>query len=88
MIPARIKKKKNTLKKAADPAYVPKAVESQPLVDSKRDLTGDKISEKIKQKNVANANNTSAVQRIAGMSLKSFDAFLLIITHSSKFSSD
>jgi hypothetical protein len=46
MIPAKIRKKINTLRNVSEPCIVPKAVESQPRDDSKRSLIGDKISMK------------------------------------------
>ena len=47
IIPAKIKKNTNTLRKVSDPCIVPNAVESQPLVSHIKSLIGDKMSMKI-----------------------------------------
>ena len=47
MIPAKIRKKTNTLRNVSAPSIVPNALESHPLVDSIRSLIGDRMSMKI-----------------------------------------
>ena len=47
IIPAIIKKKINTFKNVSEPAYVPKAVESHPLVDCNKSFNGERISIKM-----------------------------------------
>ena len=47
MMPAKMRKKQNTLRKYSDAAYVPKTDEFQPLVDSIIVLRGDMTSTNI-----------------------------------------
>ncbi len=70
MIPAKIRKNTNTFKKVSEPCMVPKAVESQPRSESIRSLIGERMSMKIYEQNMARANNSRAVQRIAAESLR------------------
>jgi hypothetical protein len=48
---------------------VPKAVESHPRVDSIRSLIGERMSIKIYEQNMANANRSSTSHRVAAESL-------------------
>ena len=79
MIPAKIRKNTNTFRKVSAPCIVPKAVESQPLVDCIRSLIGDRMSIKMYEQNIANANNSKAVHLIAALSRKvcSFSVIVL-----------
>ena len=70
IIPANIRKKTNTLRKVSEPSIVPKALESQPRVDSIRSLMGERMSMKMYAQNIASASSRSAVQRIAAESLR------------------
>ncbi len=47
MIPANIRKNMNTLRNVSDPCMVPNAVESQPRVDCRRSLIGERMSMKM-----------------------------------------
>ena len=47
MIPAKMRKKTNTFRNVSAPCIVPKAVESQPLVDCIRSLIGERMSMKM-----------------------------------------
>ena len=47
IMPAKIRKKTNTLRNVSEPCMVPKAVESHPRVDCMRSLIGESISIKI-----------------------------------------
>ena len=47
MIPAKMRKNTNTLRNVSEPCMVPKAVESQPLVDCIRSLMGESMSMKM-----------------------------------------
>ena len=47
MMPAKIRKNTNTLRKVSEPSIVPNALESHPLVDSIRSLIGERMSMKI-----------------------------------------
>ena len=70
MIPANIRKKTNTLRNVSEPSIVPKALESQPRVDSIRSLIGERMSIKMYAQNIASASSSKAVQRIAAESLR------------------
>ena len=47
MMPAKMRKNTNTLRKVSEPCMVPKAVESQPRVSSMRSLMGERMSMKM-----------------------------------------
>ena len=47
IIPAKMRKKMNTLRNVSEPCMVPKASESQPRCDCMRSLIGDKMSTKM-----------------------------------------
>ena len=47
IMPAKIRKKANTLRNTSEPCMVPKAVESHPRSDSIRSLMGERISIKM-----------------------------------------
>ena len=70
MIPAKIRKKTKTLRNVSEPCIVPNAVESHPRSDIIKSLIGERMSIKIYEQNIASASNSNAVQRIAGLSLK------------------
>ena len=70
IIPAKIRKKTKTLRNVSAPCIVPKAVESQPLVDSIKSLIGDSMSIKMYEQNIASASSSSAVHLTAAESLK------------------
>src|SRR5574344_2128069 len=63
MIPAKIRKKTKTLRKVSEPCMVPKAVESQPRVESIRSLIGERMSIKMYEQNMAKAKKSSTIQR-------------------------
>ena len=52
MIPAKIRKKTNTLRNVSAPCRVPKAVESHPRVDCIRSLIGERMSIKMYEQNM------------------------------------
>jgi len=86
IIPAMMRKKIKTLRKVSEPAYVPKAVESHPRVDSIKSLIGDKISIKMYAKNMAIANSNKAVQRAAAESRKVLVALLIVVIDINNYS--
>ena len=47
MIPAKMRKKTNTLRNVSEPCIVPKASESQPRCDCMRSLIGERMSTKM-----------------------------------------
>ena len=86
IIPAMMRKKIKTLRNVSEPAYVPKAVESHPRVDSIKSLIGDKISIKMYAKNMAIANSNKAVQRAAAESRKVLVALLIVVIDINNYS--
>ena len=64
IIPAKMRKNTNTLRKCLRTCIVPNAVESQPRVDCIRSLIGESMSIKIYEQNIANAKSSNTNQRI------------------------